>query len=174
MSDWRELAEIASDHIGYECRHTGTPDDSVPGLCSECWELGGKVADAILAAGYRKPLTIENDKLVIDDGLLLLEVGGCTCSPYGSSHEAGCGYEFLDDLTKPLERAGYRKPRTISTIAELDALPFESVIRDGDECILERWGDLEESGWVTVMVTSFVPRDQITLPATVLYEGARP
>ena len=66
--------------------------------------------------------------------------------------------------------AGYRKPRTVTTVEELDALPFETVIRDGDDCVLERWGDIEESGWVTVMVTSFVPRDQITLPATILYE----
>jgi hypothetical protein len=66
--------------------------------------------------------------------------------------------------------AGYSKPRTITTAEELDALPFETVIRDGDQCVLERWGEMEESGWVTVMVTSFIPRDQITLPATVLYE----
>ena len=74
------------------------------------------IADAILAAGYRKPLTIENDKLVIDDhGFLLLEIGGCTCASsslgpeYASSHEDGCGYEYLDDLTGPLARSGYKK-----------------------------------------------------------------
>jgi hypothetical protein len=72
-----------------------------------------------------------------------------------------------------IRAAGYRKPRIINSAKELDALPFETVIRDGDECVLERWGDMEESGWVTVMVTSFVPRDQITLPATVLYEGGQ-
>lgn len=81
--------------------------------------------------------------------------------------------EYADETAGRILTAGYRKPRTINTVEELDALPFETVIRDGDECVLERWGDLEESGWVTVMVTSFVPRDQITLPATVIYEGAR-
>lgn len=67
------------------------------------------VAAKLLAAGYRKPPAIDNDKLVINDGMLLLEVGECTCTPYGSSHEAFCGYEYLDDLTGPLERAGYVK-----------------------------------------------------------------
>lgn len=86
------------------------------------------IADKILAAGYRKPLTIDNEKLVIDDGLLLLDVGGCTCSPYGSSHELGCGYEYLDDLTKPLARAGYRKPQQVTTVEELEALPPGSAI----------------------------------------------
>ena len=51
---WRELAEVAADTIGYECRHVGVPDESVPGLCLECWELGGKVADEIIAAGFVK------------------------------------------------------------------------------------------------------------------------
>lgn len=86
--------------------------------------------------------------------------------------DTGSHYELAtEDAADAVLAAGYRKPRTIATTEELDALPFESVIRDGDECVLERWGDLEESGWVTVMVTSFVPRDQITLPATVLYAG---
>jgi hypothetical protein len=62
------------------------------------------------------------------------------------------------------------KPRQIRTMEELDALPFETVIRDGDQCVLERWGEPEENGWVSVMVTSFIPPDQITLPAVVLYE----
>jgi hypothetical protein len=57
-TDWRGLAEVASDTIGYECRHTGLPDESVPGGCPECWELGGKIADEVLAAGYRKRRTI--------------------------------------------------------------------------------------------------------------------
>lgn len=77
------------------------------------------------------------------------------------------------DVADEVLAAGYRKLQAVATIEELDALPFETVIRDGDDCVLERWGDLEESGWVTVMVTSFVPRDQITLPATVLHEGTK-
>lgn len=73
------------------------------------------------------------------------------------------------ELTEAIIAAGYRKPRTITTAEELDALPFETVIRDADEAVLERWGQMEESGWVTVMVASFIPSDHIALPATVLY-----
>lgn len=98
------------------------------------------IADKILAAGYRKPLTIDNEKLVIDDGLLLLDVGGCTCSPYGSSHELGCGYEYLDDLTKPLARAGYRKPRQVTTVEELDGLEDPEVILVDYKHNAYQWG----------------------------------
>jgi len=79
--------------------------------------------------------------------------------------------EYADKTAGRILAAGYRKTYMVTTADDLDALPFETVIRDADDCVLERWGDLEESGWVTVMVTSFVPRDQITLPATVLYVG---
>jgi len=134
-------------------------------------------ADKILAAGYRKPLTIENEKLVIDDGLLLLDVGKCTCSPYGSSHEHHCGFEYLDDLTKPLARAGYRKPRTVTTEEELDALPVGSVVlRNGrafqrfaprpapfDEYPMWRCGD---GGFVRS-----TKGGSSILPATVLHVG---
>jgi len=65
---------------------------------------------------------------------------------------------------------GYHKPRMIGTTEELDALPFESVIRDRDSHVLERWGGPDENVWVTVMVNKFIPRDDITLPATVLWE----
>ena len=91
-----------------------------------------RAADAILAAGYRKPPTIDNDKLVIDDGTLLLEVGSCTCTPYGSSHEVFCGYEYLDDLTGPLERAGYRKLTIDAATVERAAEALRGV-RIGDK-----------------------------------------
>lgn len=41
--------------------------------------------------------------------------------------------------------AGYRRPRTITTTQELDALPFESVIRDREGHVLERWGGPDEN-----------------------------
>lgn len=53
-----ELAELASDQIGYECRHLGSPDYSVPGGCRDCWDQGVKVADALIAAGWTKPRVI--------------------------------------------------------------------------------------------------------------------
>ncbi|MDQ1053195.1 hypothetical protein QE394_001123 [Arthrobacter sp. SORGH_AS 212] len=91
------------------------------------WDQARLVAHRLHSSGYRKPPVIENDKLLIQDGMLLLDVGDCTCTPYGSSHERHCGVEYLDDLTKPLERAGYAKPRVITTAEALDALPEGSV-----------------------------------------------
>jgi len=95
------------------------------------------VAEKLLAAGYRKPPTIDNEKLVIDDGMLLLEVGECTCTPYGSSHEAFCSYEYLDDLTWPLERAGYVKVSEAAieraAKAMLDAMYDDKTLKVDDE-----------------------------------------
>jgi len=140
-----------------------------------------EAADAILAAGYRKQLTIENDKLVIEDGMLLLEVGSCTCSPHGSSHERGCGYEYLDDLTKPLARAGYRKPRVVTTVEELDAA-ISAAFEDARPLILSDraarpwiiWEDEDGDAWVESWPQEDDPErlrlSDIALPATVLHE----
>jgi len=72
-------------------------------------------------------------------------------------------------MADELLAAGYRKPRTITTVEELDALPFETVIRDADRHVLERWGTTGELLWATMMVGKFIDRNDITLPATVLY-----
>lgn len=61
----------------------------------------------------------------------------------------------------------------IATIEELEALPFESVIRDAEGHVLERWGGPDEYFWVTVMVPNFIPPAEITLPATVLHRPTR-
>lgn len=133
--------------------------------------MGRTTTDAverILAAGYRKPPTIDNNKLLIDDGLLLLDVGGCTCTPYGSSHERHCGVEYLDDLTKPLERAGYSKPRQVTTPEALDALPDRTVVLTKAGSIVNIVGD-------RVYVFGYeasAPRRTLALPATVLYSPA--
>jgi hypothetical protein len=91
--------------------------------------------------------------------------------PYGESPELDA--EYRRDARVILEAAAPHmlRTRTITTAEQLDALPFETVIRDGDGHVLERWGEPNENGWVTVMITSFIPREQITLPATVLHEG---
>jgi hypothetical protein len=153
-------------------------------LGSDMSEVLDKTADAILAAGYRKPLTIENDKLVIDDhGNLLLEVDGCTCASsglgpeYASCHEVGCGHEYLDDLTAPLARAGYRKPRTITTAEELDALPVGSVVLHHGRSFqryVPRVVGLYEYGLWQCPDGGFVRNSQggaMILPATVLHEA---
>lgn len=111
------------------------------GTCVESDSSEGKeFVEAILAAGYRRPPVIENDKLVIDDGMLLLEVGACTCTPYGSSHEAFCGYEYLDDLTGPLARAGYRKlePKWAETLTN-DGTYEYTISSDCDGSNVQHW-----------------------------------
>lgn len=128
--------------------------------------------DKIVAAGYRKPPTIDNDKLVIDDGMLLLDVGSCTCTPYGSSHERHCGVEYLDDLTKPLERAGYSKPKQVTTVEETSKLPKGSVILSHLGGVwTKHYEHFHEShNWEAKGARSFHPND---LPATVLHIPGR-
>ena len=81
--------------------------------------------------------------------------------------------------TKAVERilaAGYRKPRTITTVDELDALAEGSVIRDAAGTIRERFNDLETSPalWYRTGSGGYVLSGQFTwgknLPATVLWE----
>ena len=62
------------------------------------------------------------------------------------------------------------QPRTIATAEELDALPFEAVLRDAEGHVLERWGQPEENLWATVMVNAYIPSGAIALPATVLFD----
>ena len=86
-------------------------------------------------------------------------------------YDTGSHYELsATDAAHTVLAAGYRKPRTITTAEELDALPFESVIRDADSHLLERWGDGEEVFWATVMVNAFIARGDISLPVDVLWE----
>lgn len=77
-----------------------------------------------------------------------------------------------DRLVNHFELLGYQKARSVTTLEEVDALPFESVIRDAEGHVLERWGEPEENLWVTVMVNAYIERDDIALPATVLHEPA--
>jgi hypothetical protein len=68
--------------------------------------------------------------------------------------------------TKAVERilaAGYSKPRTITTVEELDALVAGTIIRDPLPCI--KWGSGE---WGTFSGDS-VESSRIDLPATVIY-----
>lgn len=62
------------------------------------------------------------------------------------------------------------KPRSVTTSEDLDALTFESVIRDAEGHVLERWGDAEHVQWSTPGCKWFVPATEIALPVTVLYE----
>lgn len=79
--------------------------------------------------------------------------------------------EYADKTATRILASGYRKPYRVTTTEGLDALPLESVIRDAQGHVLERWGEQDENTWATVMVSVFIPHEEITLPATVLYVG---
>lgn len=82
--------------------------------------------------------------------------------------ERSGGYQYAFWIADGLIAAGYRKPRTITTVEELDALPVGSVIRIQQEMNLEKFSD----GWYTTALTENFQQFPIWLPATVLHEPA--
>ena len=79
--------------------------------------------------------------------------------------------------TKAVERilaAGYRKPRTVTTAEELDALPVGSVLNT-DTGAWEKASDPDDADDITFWLQAgnrrWNPSRDVTLPATVLYEG---
>ena len=83
--------------------------------------------------------------------------------------------------TKAVERilaAGYRKPRTITTVEELDDLGRNSAILAGNGTVWVNDGDSEEP-WACVTEDFYggplwANGDGIHLPVTVLHKGDRP
>lgn len=69
--------------------------------------------EEMLAKDPEVKLPDEND-LVVRDGILSVDLRECTCSasdlntPEGCSHEYHCGLEPLLDISRALERGGYR------------------------------------------------------------------
>ena len=128
------------------------------------------IADALLAAGYIKPKPVERERMSIENGWLVYDVGHHTCAGGDEAasyhHEPTCGLEPLDDLTEVLERSGYRKPRLVTTAEELDALPVGSVV------INERGNAWQKTGrnWYVAGSTGG-SKTLPYLPATVLHEG---
>jgi hypothetical protein len=72
----------------------------------------------------------------------------------------------LTKMADAILAAGYRKPRTIDNVAELNALPSFSVIRIQQGQTLERLSD----GWYEAALENTFTAYPIWLPATVLYE----
>jgi hypothetical protein len=82
----------------------------------------------------------------------------------------------VEAMADKILAAGYRKPRTITTAAELDALPHGSVIRSSHR---HYWvahkedGEGGNQGWAAAG-TSRIPTDLADwLPATVLHVGGK-
>lgn len=79
--------------------------------------------------------------------------------------------EFALDSLRTAARvlaAGYRKPRTITTAEELDALELRSVVLDSDGEPFE----LTDNGWRYWMYEESFGSLELSLPATVFHEGA--
>ena len=112
-------------------------------------------ANAVLAAGYRKHCANTTNEAREE---MLLEV------------EAA--YESEVPVVDYLIAAGYSKPRTITTVEELDDLPVGSVILDPIGLSLHK---NEFTGWGASNgaknITAEMLRNE-ALPATVLHEGA--
>lgn len=75
-------------------------------------------------------------------------------------------YALADDILE----AGYSKPRIVTTVEELDALPDHSVISDNDDDIWQKRGG-EWCSYETSRCTS--PRLLKYHPLTVLHEGGK-
>jgi hypothetical protein len=85
----------------------------------------------------------------------------------GGPISCGPNSVFASRTADAILAAGYRKPRTISTVEELDALPNGSIIRDDEG---DGWQFFGLMGWF-VTGGDKDGSESPTLPATVLYEA---
>lgn len=82
------------------------------------------------------------------------------------------GAKYVYEMADSILRAGYTKPRTITTAEELDALPERSVVMGADGYVARRF----PGGWrVLVVEPASSPwltdtLEDVDLPATVLHE----
>lgn len=76
-------------------------------------------------------------------------------------------------MADELLAAGYRKPRQVTTVEELDALPIGAMVLDAHGDVARRY----RGGWRTMVSETdsdpwlTVPLEDATLPATVLHVG---
>jgi len=70
--------------------------------------------------------------------------------------------------------AGWRKPRTVTSVEELDALPGESIVRDASGIVYEKdyiVNNPTVNWWIETGQSEHFTAKSISLPATVLHEG---
>ena len=79
---------------------------------------------------------------------------------------------YAEVIADGLLAAGYRKPRTITTVEELDALPVGSVVMDADAYVGRKERDTGGSEWGVSLHKYSKESRAFTLPATVLWEPA--
>jgi len=83
------------------------------------------------------------------------------------------GAVHWESMAGQILAAGYRKPRTVTTVEELDALPVESVVRSDMGNVYVKDYDLdnpEDSWWAIVGSSMQYKNNRILTPATVLHE----
>jgi hypothetical protein len=97
------------------------------------------------------------------------ELAKVIVAAYGEDAEVECPCEQDLDVAEAILSAGYRKPRTIDDVAELNSLPASSVIRIQQHMTLERLS----TGWYQAAVGIRYEAYPNWLPATVLYEPTR-
>ena len=77
-------------------------------------------------------------------------------------------------VAKWLHKDGYRKPRTITTAEELDALPYGTVVlHDEGWNVTVAQRQAEDMRWYVTGCLEYI-RPEALLPAAVLHEGNRP
>lgn len=112
---------------------------------------------------------------------VLVEAAACGAVNSRAAHHGGSDWDHLDAAdknavrehalpfvfhgTRALEDLGFTKPRTVVTVAELDALPDMSAVLDDMDGPLTRF----DSWWRAADGAQFHSMD-VVLPATVLWE----
>lgn len=80
------------------------------------------------------------------------------------------GIKHYRSMAEGAIAAGYGKPRTITTVAELDALPVGSVVMDNREYVGHKARNNELPNWEVTLHKFSKETTALDLPATVLYE----
>jgi hypothetical protein len=74
-----------------------------------------------------------------------------------------------EDIADAMIAAGYRKPRTVSTKEEIEALPDEAVIRDSAGDVAEKrggvWCSYETAPMTSRQLAKYTPLDVLSEPA---------
>jgi len=99
------------------------------------------------------------------------ELASVIVAAYGEDPDSECPCEQDLDVADAILAAGYRRPRTVTTVEEMQALPMGSVIRLNDRGYVyaRHYNDsvFPEDDWVSPLHHVF---DEDWLPATVLHE----
>jgi len=100
------------------------------------------------------------------------ELASVIVEAYGEDPRSECPCEQDYDVADAILAAGYRRPRTVTTVEELDALPISAVVRG--KWLAEKWADEEGELWYVAGKGMRWDTEQLVqrggLPAEVLQE----